>query len=251
MDIKLSFSILSQPTETTCGPSCLHAVYGYYGDEIPLKQVISEVKHLEEGGTLAVFLACHALRRGYKARIYTYNLNVFDPTWLGEEIVDLREKLTAQAKAKNTPKLHIATEGYLEFLNLGGELRFEDLTTSIVRKHMKRSVPIITGLSATYLYRCAREIGETGKEDDIRGLPVGHFVVLCGYDPEDRKVMVADPFEPNPLAGSHLYELDIDRVVCSILLGVLTYDANFLVIWPEDREKKPLRKESNAYTDRS
>ena len=81
MEARIALDILSQPDETTCGPTCLHAVYRYYRDDISLKQVISEAHLLEGGGTLEVLLACHALRRGYRATIYTYNLQVFDPTW--------------------------------------------------------------------------------------------------------------------------------------------------------------------------
>jgi hypothetical protein len=229
--------MLPQPTETTCGPSCLHAVYNYYGDDIPPERVIGEVTHLESGGTLAVFLACHALRRGYSARIYTYNLGVFDPTWFVPGKVDIRERLAAQMRAKDMPKLPVATAGYLEFLELGGELRFEDLTTSLLRKYLRKRIPILTGLSSTYLYRSARETGYEGKEDDVRGEPAGHFVVLCGYDREKRTVLVADPFLPNPVAGTVNYEIGIDRVLCSILLGVLTDDANFLIIEPEKVRK--------------
>jgi hypothetical protein len=226
----LELKILPQPSETTCGPSCLHAIYSYYGDAISLEQVISEVITIEGGGTLAVFLANHALRRGYSARIYTYNLNVFDPTWFIQGGPDIRERLTAQMKAKDVPKLHTATTGYLEFLDRGGEIRFEDLTTALIRKHLNRSIPIVTGLSSTYLYRSAREIGDKGDEDDVNGEPTGHFVVLCGYDREERTVLVADPFLPNPVSQKHNYYINIDRVLCSILLGVITYDANFLII---------------------
>ena len=38
-----SFSIQSQPTDSTCGPTCLHAVYQYWNDTISLEQVIGEV----------------------------------------------------------------------------------------------------------------------------------------------------------------------------------------------------------------
>ena len=232
METKLDFSILSQPTETTCGPACLHSVYRYYGDTISLEQVVSEVKYLKEGGTLAVFLACHALRRGFSARIYTYNLNVFDPTWFVSHGTDISERLQLQMNLKNLPKLHTESKAYLEFLQLGGELKFEDLRTALIRKYLKRSIPIITGLSATYLYRSPREVGYEGYEDDIKGEPVGHFVVLCGYNKEERTVMVADPFKQNPFSENHNYVITIDRVLCSVLLGVLTYDANFLIIWP-------------------
>jgi hypothetical protein len=67
----------------------------------------------------------------------------------------------------------------------------------------------------------------------VRGVPTGHFVVLCGYDKQRHTVQVADPYLQNPLGGEHHYEVKMDRLVCAILLGVLTYDANFLVIEPK------------------
>lgn len=164
----LDFNIHAQPTDTTCGPACLHAVYSYFGEQITLEQVIGETRELEKGGTLAVFLACHALRMGYAATIYTYNLNVFDPTWF-TGAVNIIEKLKEQQMAKNTPVLHEATRGYLEFLSLGGKLKFEDLTSSLIRKYLKRGIPILTGLSSTYLYRSSRESGYDGDWDDIGG----------------------------------------------------------------------------------
>ncbi|HKJ47383.1 MAG TPA: hypothetical protein VJ991_16230, partial [Balneolales bacterium] len=61
---KFNVDILPQPTDSTCGPTSLHAVYSYYGDDIPLQDVIDQVHCFENGGTLAVFLAIHALKRG-------------------------------------------------------------------------------------------------------------------------------------------------------------------------------------------
>jgi hypothetical protein len=226
-----------QPDETTCGPACLHAIYNYYGDDVSLDRLVSEVKSLKGGGTLEVFLACHALRRGYSARIYTYNLTVFDPTWFSAG-TDIRERLVAQMEAKDKPKLHTATRGYLEFLGLGGELRFEDLTTSLIRRYLKRGMPVLAGLSSTYLYKSPREVGVEGDWDDIGGEAAGHFVALAGYDKETRNVLVADPMTPNPLSESHYYEIGIDRVLCAILLGVLTYDANLLIIQPDRKRRR-------------
>jgi hypothetical protein len=243
--MQLKFNILPQPDEITCGPTCLQALYGYYGDDVPLPQVIAGVPMLEGGGTLAVLLACHALRRGYRALIYTYKLQLFDPTWLTSGGPDIREKLRRQMEFKKDPRLQAASRAYLEFLELGGELRFEDLTTALIRKYLNRSVPLITGLSATYLYRTPREFGPNADYDDIRGEPSGHFVVLCGYDREARTVRVADPLLPNPLAPAQLYEINIDRALCAILLGVLTYDANLLIIQPRQERKGPSHAESH------
>lgn len=229
---RLNFTIQAQPSDTTCGPACLHAVYRYFGDPIQLKEVIHETATLQEGGTLAVFLACHALRRGFSALIYTYNLNVFDPIWFTDGSVSISDKLKEQMTAKEIPMLREATKGYLDFFSLGGKIRFQDLTTSLIRKYLKRGIPILTGLSSTYLYRSSREYGYECDSDDIRGMPVGHFVVLYGYDRDNRTVMVADPYLPNPYSEDHHYITSIDRVLCSILLGVLTYDANLLIITP-------------------
>jgi hypothetical protein len=238
LNVQTRIEILPQPDDLTCGPTCLHAVYRFYGDDLPLEQLIGEVAALEEGGTLAVFLACHALRRGYRATIYTCNLQMFDPTWFASPAADLRAKLIEQQQAKADPKLHTATRGYLELLDRGGRLRFEDITTALLRRYLKRSRPILTGLSATYLYREARE--RNCDSDDVRGLPVGHFVVLCDYDPERRTVLVADPLHPNPLASdANVYAVSIERVLGAILLGVITYDANLLILEPPARRKRP------------
>jgi hypothetical protein len=237
VETSLELDILPQPDDSTCGPTCLHAVYGFYDDDLPLEQVIAEVATLEAGGTLAVMLGVNALKRGYEARINTFNLQVFDPTWFQSDDVDIAERLRLQADAKHDDKLQAATRSYLRFLELGGELYFEDLTPNLVRRHLKRGVPLLTGLSATYLYRCARERGEPLVHDDVAGVPQGHFVVLCGYDPEEREVLVADPLLPNPVAATHRYHVKIERLINAILLGILTYDANLLVIEPRKKAR--------------
>ena len=70
--------------------------------------------------------------------------------------------------------------------------------------------------------------------DDVRGRPAGHFVVLCGYDMVSRSLLIADPLYPNPVKDQQIYSLRTERVLHSILLGVLTYDANLLILEPSD-----------------
>ena len=230
---QLELDILPQPDDTTCGPTCLHAVYRYWGDGIPLKQVISEVEPLPGGGTLAVSLASHALRRGYHAEIYTYNLQLFDPSWF-DGGADLSDRLQAQRKYKRSLKLRISTDAYLEYLRLGGVVRFEELRPALIRRFLNRGTPILTGLSATYLYQCAREHDD--KYDDVRGEPVGHFVVLSGYDRKKREITVSDPSHDNPRFRSHRYHVHMDRLIAAIALSVVTYDANLLVLTPAAEE---------------
>jgi hypothetical protein len=225
------FEILPQPDDASCGPTCLHALYRFYGDPLPLERVIEEVKELETGGTLGVQLALHALRRGWRATIYTYNLLVFDPTWFEGE-ADLAERLSAQLQVKSDPRLQLESHAYLEFLALGGRVQFRELNTRLIRKPLKRGMPLLTGLSSTYLYGRARETGDRAlTRDDVRGVPTGHFVVLYGYDREERRVQIADPLGTNP-RETHHYAVGIERVIGAILLGVLTSDANLLLLRP-------------------
>lgn len=232
MQKRLHFQIAAQPDEVTCGPTCLHGIYRFFGDEIGLAEVIGGVDMLRSGGggTLDVFLANHALARGYRVTLYTYNLNIFDPSWFTLPVPDLGLRLRAQAEEKQDAKLQIATEGYLKFLDLGGKIRFDDLRPSLIRRILNRGVPLMTGLSATYLYQARREMPDTGTPDDIRGAPTGHFVVVSGYDRTTKLVDVADPYEWNPISGQRYYSVDLHRLIAAVLLGTLTYDANLLVI---------------------
>ncbi len=226
----LDFDIKEQPDDVTCGPTCLHALYQYYEDSISLKDVIREVKQFKTGGTLAVMLGDHALHRGYKTTIYTYNLNVFDPTWFKysrRKIIDLLKRQMRHKSHKR--KLMIECDAYIQFLEAGGKVMNAELNKELIKSYLKKSIPVLTGLSATYLYGTPREIGETNKYHSIKGEPAGHFVVINGYDEKADYAYMADPLNPNP-HKSQYYNVKFDRLINSIMLGIVTYDANLLII---------------------
>jgi Peptidase_C39 like family len=231
----LNFDIKAQPDDVTCGPTCLHSIYQYYRDDISLQQVVREVKSLKTGGTLAVMLGNHALKRGYQASIYTYNLNVFDPTWFSlsqaKMIANLKKQMRYKFKSK---KLQVASKAYIKFIEAGGIVQQKELDEQLIKDYLKKDIPILTGLSATYLYGTQREISATNKFDSIKGEPVGHFVIVNGYDEPTNKVYLADPMNPNPLKSQY-YSVTFDRLINSIMLGIVTYDANLLVIEPKKK----------------
>lgn len=228
---KATFKILAQPDDSSCGPTALHAVYGHFGLEVPLPRIMREVTSLEAGGTLAVMLGIHALQNGLNARMHSYNLRVLDPTWSTLSSMELRDRILKQMRLKSSRKLKVACKAYADFLDLGGEIAFEELDRSLLHHYLDRDIPVLTGLSATYLYRSKREfVGEDGRlvHDDLRGVPTGHFVVLIGMKGD--RVRIADPYQDNPFSPVRIYEEKVERVINSILLGVMTYDANLLVL---------------------
>lgn len=234
-ELRLDFDIQAQPDEITCGPTCLQALYNYYNDAISLEDVIKQVRSLRGGGTLAVMLGSHALKRGYKATIYTYNLNVFDPSWFQfsskRMIKFLKEQMLIKAERE---KLKAASKGYIRFLKLGGELRYAELDKELIKGMISKSIPILTGLSATYLYGTPRETPDN-IYDSTKGDPAGHFVVINGYDDQKDWAYLADPMTPNPLNKGQIYGVNFNRLINSIMLGIITYDANLLVIEPTNK----------------
>lgn len=229
-----------QPDDVTCGPTSLHSIYSYYGDAITLKEVIKSITYAQNGGTLAAYLGQHALQRDYNAELYVFNMDIFDPTWFSPRKLNSHQliaKLTAQKTAKSSARIQESSAAYIKFLELGGKILYHELTVALLKIFFNRNTPVITGLSATYLYQNSREVDNAGilVADDVNGYPTGHFVVLCGYNKNKRHIVVADPHRENPISHDVFYNVGISRLINSIMLGVLTYDGNLLVITPKER----------------
>ena len=192
-----------QPDDVTCGPTCLTQVFRYRGLAVGVPEVIEHTPKNPDGGTLAVFLGTTALRYGFRPNIYSYNLRVFDPTWRSLPSSDLQSKLTERANFVASPRLKRATRAYRDFLREGGRIRFDGLTRELLVRWLRKGHPILTGLSATYLYRIKRELGP--EDDDVRGEPVGHFVVICGYYPKSDRFVLRDPSFHIPFSRNGRY----------------------------------------------
>ena len=214
----------------------MRKVYDFYGRSATLEEIIGALQRNDDGGTLAVYLGISALSQGYHARIYSYDLQIFDPTWFELGKLALAQRIQARVPYLRDPKRVRAASAYIEFLGGGGELAFTELTPALFRSIIDDGHPILAGLSATYLYRFARERwDERAKllvDDDIAGEPIGHFVVISGYENWGRRVIVLDPSEHVPAEDGRVV-VDTGRVINAILLGDATYDAVLLEIWPE------------------
>lgn len=233
LDIDLPVRIERQPDYTTCGPTALHAIYRYYGDSIDLPTVIRETPKLPGGGTLGVHLSVHALLRGYEVATWMCNVRHMDPTWF-QQPTDLLAKLKARFEAKglaNDPRFGPALEAVEQYIQLGGQTVWGDLTPDLIGGRLAQGTPLLTGTNGTYLYQCARET-EAGP-DDIRGDAFGHFVVLCGYRSADQSVAIADPLKDNPAHGTKYYRASVFRLLGAIFLGVGSDDGNLVLIRPK------------------
>lgn len=233
----MNVKILPQPDDVTCGPTSLHAIYHHYGYQISLHRLISEIEMLEGGGTLGVFLGLDALKRGFDATIHSVNLEIFDPTWVNLSMEALADKLRQEYAAKHRAKLRVAIKAYLRFIELGGIVSLKDFKPGLFDRYFKKNVPLIAGVSTTFLYQSKREYTNSDNMsvfDDIHGDPMGHFVVVYSEN-EEKKFLIADPDCTNPIAHDHYYAVERNRLVHSILLGILTYDSLILAVQPKKK----------------
>ena len=233
----MNVKILPQPDDVTCGPTSLHAIYHHYGYQISLHRLISEIEMLEGGGTLGVFLGLDALKRGFDATIHSVNLEIFDPTWVNLSMEALADKLRQEYAAKHRAKLRVAIKAYLRFIELGGIVSLKDFKPGLFDRYFKKNVPLIAGVSTTFVYQSKREYTNSDNMsvfDDIHGDPMGHFVVVYGEN-EEKKFLIADPDCTNPIAHDHYYAVERNRLVHSILLGILTYDSLILAVQPKKK----------------
>ncbi|UCF39689.1 MAG: hypothetical protein JSW43_08030 [Gemmatimonadota bacterium] len=228
--IKLNVERFEQPDDVTCGPTCLAKVYRYYGLEASLADIIEETPRNPDGGTLAVNLAISAIREGFRPTMYPFGLRVFDPTWRRLDGRTLARKLRRRRDAVRSVRLRRALAAYTDFLTLGGRIRFQEPSADLLVEILRGGDPILTGLSATHLYRTPRE--RHNRYDDVRGESVGHFVVVSGYDPRTDRFVVTDPFRNVPLSRTGRYTVPAERLMTAILLGESTYDAVLLVVGP-------------------
>jgi hypothetical protein len=226
--IQLDVPRFEQPDDVTCGPTCLAKVYQYYGFTRAIDDIIAETPRNPDGGTLAVNLGIGALRHGFRPTIYPFGLRVFDPTWRRLRKVDLIAKLRARASAVESQRLRDAVRAYAAYLDAGGKVCFRDPSPHLLVDILRGRDPILTGLSATFLYGIARESGD--RYDDVGGHSSGHFVVVSGHRPQSDRFVVIDPFRNVPISRTGRYTVRADRLLAAILLGDQTFDAVLLTL---------------------
>jgi hypothetical protein len=232
-DVVVDIPPLRQPDDVSCGPTCLFKVLRAYGDHRTFEQVDALVRRTGNGGTLGVFLGQAALELGYDATLYSYNLRVCDPTWYELGPDELAGKLEARAQAVRERKLKEAVGAYATFIRAGGRVRFDDLAEPVLLSLLDAGLPIVCGLSATYLYQTPREDPRSNAFDDVGGEPAGHFLVVCGYRKGGQHFIVSDPYRGLPMTATGTYDVVAQRLMNAILLGDVSYDGVLLVVEPK------------------
>ncbi|MEZ4338044.1 MAG: C39 family peptidase [Sandaracinaceae bacterium] len=223
--VLIGVPVLTQPDDVSCGPTSLTQVLAHHGEPRSFAEIEAHVERNPDGGTLGVHLGRAALELGYAVTLYSCNLRVLDPTWAPLSRRELSAKLEARADTVRDGRLAHVARAYVDFLDDGGEVEFDDFDRDLLLRLLRQRQPVIAGLSATYLYGTPREDPMTNQPDDIGGEPAGHFVVIDGYHDRGDRFEVLDPYPHNPFATGNRYQVGARRLLNAILLGDVTYDS--------------------------
>jgi hypothetical protein len=223
-----------QPTNSSCSPTALSILLGYYGKEFTVEQITTDVPQVkndqgESFGTINQQLATWCLELGFKVSIYTFDCQVIDLSWAGLPKDKLIERLELRKSGWQVPSLgelwsEAYVQAYIDFLKVGGELHIKPaVTTDLLRKLLQKG-PVLPSVSLSTLHGKGRtrHVGSEGETaDDINGRAWNHSIVIYGID-SDGNFLIADPLEK---PGMHAIEPE--RILSAISTAQIECD-NFL-----------------------
>lgn len=207
-----------QPTNTTCSPTALSMLLGFYGEDLSVDDISAKVPQIknekgENFGTINTQMATWCRSLGFDVVLYTADVQVIDQSWSKLSPIEVIERLEARKSGLKVPSLgelwnNAYCQAYIEFIQSNGELHIVNAITSKLLYELLKNGPVLPCLSFDTLYGSGRtsNVGEKeAKPDDVNGKAWNHSVVIYGND-EDGNFLVADPWEK---PGHHIIEPDV------------------------------------------
>lgn len=207
-----------QPTNTTCSPTALSMLLGFYGKDVSVDEVSAKVPQVknekgENFGTINAQMATWCKTLGFDVVLYTADVQVIDQSWSKLFPTKVVERLEARKSGFKVPSLGelwdtAYCQAYIEFIRSGGELHIVNAITRNLLYELLKKGPVLACLSFDTLYGKGKtsNVGEKEtKPDDVNGKAWNHSVVMYGND-ENGNFLVADPWEK---PGRHVIEPDV------------------------------------------
>lgn len=220
-----------QPTNTTCSPTALSMLLGFYGKNISVDEISDNVPQVynEDGepfGTINQQMATWCLSLGYEVSLYTFDCQVIDQTWDKLQKDKLINKLNARKGGWVVPSLGEAwtkayAQSYIDFLEAGGNITVQPAVTTKLLYDLLKDAPLLPCLCFNTLYGRGRTSNFDEKKtvkDDINGRTWNHSVVIYGND-ADGNFLLADPIRK---PGLHLIEPE--RMIAAISTAQIECD---------------------------
>ncbi len=196
-----------QPTNTTCSPTALSMLLGFYGTNVSVDDISVKVPQVknekgENFGTINTQMAMWCRTLGFDVALYTADVQVIDQSWSKLSSEAIIARLEARKSGLAVPSLgelwtEAYSQAYIEFIQSGGELHIVNAITANLLYELLPKGPLLPCVSFDTLYGRGRTSNVGEKEvrpDDVNGKAWNHSIVIYGNDDEGN-FLVADPWE--------------------------------------------------------
>jgi hypothetical protein len=225
-----------QTAEVNCGYAALAMQLSHCGSTLTPEDIYrlvprASVDGVELSGGLATQLAGWALSQGYKARLTTFDFLIIDLAWVSLDGPALVSRLAAVRDVRDVPSLgrslsRIYVDGYLRYLEAGGELVIRPYVTSSSIYEKLSHGPVGVAVCTAPLYGHGR-MSEAlpGREipDDAEGSIGTHSVVVYG-NTASGDFLLADPWRG-------LTKVRPDALICAMTAAEIECDALCMEFW--------------------
>ncbi len=156
--------------------AALATVLRHHGKATDLSRMMGETGAARLPEQLPAEVAIAGLRREMDARLYTWNLDLFDPLWFAEGLTD--GIINELEWCEDEPVAASILERYLAVLELGGTIDCTDPTPAMLLQHTGRGLMPIAWTHGDYLSMTHR-----GLHADV--------VLVHGFDDSSREVVLS------------------------------------------------------------
>lgn len=187
-------------------------------------------------GGLNQYVGSWALQNGFSVELHTSEFELLDLSWreLRREELIVRIKRVKDS-SRVVPALgdegtRLRLDAFLEFLELGGDLRVHPYLSSALIDSLLARAPLLASVAYSTLYGIGRTRSTGLREsvpDDVQGTVCTHAVVVVGTTAND-EYLISDPYRSvEPLAIAK------EQFVAALAAAQYCCESALLVLEPE------------------
>src|SRR3989344_6612380 len=167
--------VLQRPDRGDCGPACVAMVMSYYGLDISIPKINSELNRDYKKGMNAPEIGLYLVSNQFDAGIITFNAGAFVKS---DELCGAERFLSIIQESKNYLKKR--ADCFEDFIAMGGKVKLKVPTLDDIVFEIKAGRPLIANMTNRFMF---------AKKDPHFN---EHYCVITGID--DKFVYVNDPF---------------------------------------------------------
>ncbi len=232
MNISYKVPLIKQGVQE-CAQASAAQIISYYGLNKSLEEIKQEVPVYIDSdgrkyGTSLGHIATYFQKLGFKTKLHSSDIIIFDRSWQEINSEELAKKLSERTPfikhgIYDEATIKVIVDGYSQYLASGGQISLPLVDTAYILKYLQQG-PLYMVVSYNSLNNCPKyDFSGDPIQDDIKGIPTTHAIVISGY--QDGQFEIVDPdfefggyrkiSESQLLAAFYLAQTDMDSLFIS------------------------------------